>query len=129
MKRPARGGRNEGGRVTGGAVTGLERHLRPDWWKTLFSAVYLKTDGDVVESAAVTSREVDVFVEALGLETDARILDLCCGQARHLLELARRGFTELTGADRSSYLLRVARKRVRLAGVKIALNEGDARAL
>src|SRR5687768_5657323 len=128
MKRPAsRGG--DRGREESGPIDDLEAHLRPDWWKTLFSATYLKTDGDVVESLAVTSREVDVFVEALGLKPGDAILDLCCGQARHLLELWRRGFRNLSGADRSRYLLRVARKRARLSGAALTLHEGDARSL
>jgi D-alanine-D-alanine ligase len=125
MKRPAR----RVGRTAGGPIANLEEELRPDWWKTLFSATYLKTDADIVESADLTSGEVDAFVNAAALEPRDRMLDLCCGQARHLLELARRGFRDLTGVDRSRYLLRVARKRVRLAGASIVLREADARAL
>jgi D-alanine-D-alanine ligase len=112
-----------------GPVDDLEGHLRPDWWRTLFSATYLKTDGDVVESAALTKREVDVMVAALGLDQDQRVLDLCCGQARHLIELAARGFSNLTGMDRSRYLVRLARKRSLAAGARIGLHEGDARRL
>jgi D-alanine-D-alanine ligase len=112
-----------------GPIADLEGNLRPDWWKTLFSATYLKTDGDVVESADVTSREVDVFVEALGLKPAHRILDLCCGQARHLLDLWGRGFRNLVGADSSRFLIRLARKRARLAGATAVLREADARSL
>jgi D-alanine-D-alanine ligase len=112
-----------------GPIADLESSLRPDWWKTIFSATYLKTDGDVVESAAVTSGEVDAFIKALGLDPEDRILDLCCGQARHLLELAKRGFRRLAGADASTFLLRLAKKRARLAGTAIDLREADARAL
>src|SRR6478672_3126614 len=85
MSRPGRrggGGRKDGMR---GPIADLEGSLRPDWWKTLFSATYLKTDGDVVESAAVTAHEVEAFVQALRPDPGDRILDLCCGQARHLL--------------------------------------------
>lgn len=112
-----------------GPIEDLERHLRSDWWRTLFNATYLKTDGDVVESAVVTHGEIDAFLAAMRLEPKHRILDLCCGQARHLLELWRRGFRNLVGADRSPYLIRVARKRARLAGAPIALHEADARKL
>ena len=109
-----------------GPISDLEGQLRPDWWKTLFSATYLKTDGDVVENGPLTSREVDVFVEALGLRPLARILDLCCGQGRHLLELWQRGFRDLAGADSSRFLVRLARKRARLAAASMALHEADA---
>jgi D-alanine-D-alanine ligase len=129
MKRAARRVGGPGKPGTTGPVGDLEDHLRPDWWKTLFSATYLRTDGDVVESAAITSREVEVFVEVLGLDPMDRVLDLCCGQARHLIELARRGFGHLTGMDRSRYLVRLARRRARAAGARIKLHEGDARRL
>jgi hypothetical protein len=34
---------------TYGPISDLEKHLPTDWWATLFNAIYLKTDGDVVE--------------------------------------------------------------------------------
>ncbi len=110
-----------------GPVPDLERHLPNDWWMTLFNSLYLKTDGDVVENDANTAREVDFLIEAAGLEPNDRILDLCCGQGRHCLELARRGFRHVTGIDRSRYLVRLARKRAARAGLHVSFHEGDAR--
>src|SRR5436853_6695351 len=79
MKRPGRLGGEGGKDRVRGPIADLESNLRADWWKTLFSATYLKTDGDVVESADITACEVDAFVKALALEPKDRILDLCCG--------------------------------------------------
>jgi D-alanine-D-alanine ligase len=110
-----------------GPVSDLERHLPPDWWRTLFNSVYLKTDGDVVENDLNTRKEIDFLIECAGLDKNDRILDLCCGQARHTLELARRGFNHVTGLDRSRYLIRLARRRARAEGLTVALHEGDAR--
>ncbi len=110
-----------------GPVSDLERHLPADWWRNLFNSLYLKTDGDVVENLQNTVREVDLLVQTLGLEPQDRILDLCCGQGRHCLELARRGFTHLEGLDRSRYLIRLARRRAKRAGLSVAFHEGDAR--
>jgi len=112
-----------------GPVSDLERHLPREWWRSLFNSVYLKTDGDVVENQENTAREVDLLTEAAGLEPQDRILDLCCGQGRHCLELARRGFKNVTGLDRSRYLVRLARKRAGQAGLPITFREGDARKL
>ncbi|MCB9681311.1 MAG: methyltransferase domain-containing protein [Alphaproteobacteria bacterium] len=114
-------------RSTLGPVSDLERHLPADWWRDLFDALYLETDGDVVEDAAITRQEVDVFEQAAGLSPDDRILDLCCGQGRHTLELARRGYRALTGLDRSRYLVRLARRRARGANLDVRFREGDAR--
>lgn len=115
------------GARTVGPVPDLERHLPSDWWRTLFNSLYLKTDGDVVESDSNTRREVDLVVQAGLLDANDRILDLCCGQGRHALELARRGFRHVTGVDRSRYLIRLARKRARAGGFPVAFHEGDAR--
>ena len=61
-----------------GPVENLENYVSADWWRHIFNANYLRTDGDVVEDAEITAREIDVFIEALELDKDARILDLCC---------------------------------------------------
>jgi len=110
-----------------GPVSDLERHLPHDWWRRLFNSIYLKTDGDVVENHANTGREVDLLVQCAGLEPNDRVLDLCCGQGRHCLELSRRGFRHVTGVDRSRYLIRLARRRAKSDGLNITFHEGDAR--
>jgi D-alanine-D-alanine ligase len=89
--------------------------------------VYLKTDGDVVENDNNTVQEIDLLMRAAGLQKTDRVLDLCCGQGRHSLELARRGFAQVTGVDRSRYLIRLARKRAKQAGLPVNFHEGDAR--
>ncbi len=43
------------------------------------------------------------------------------------MELARRGFKNVVGIDRSSYLVRLARRRARQAGLTVSFHEGDAR--
>ena len=114
-KQPSAKRPKEFGPRTLGPVSDLERHLPPEWWKSLFNSLYLKTDGDVVENDINTVRDVDL------------ILDVCCGQGRHSLELARRGFGEVTGIDRSRYLIRLARKRARARNLPVTFSEGDAR--
>src|SRR5438067_8294928 len=55
-----------------------------------------------------------------------RILDVPCGQGRHAIELARRGY-DVTGVDLSPYLLDVAKARAETAGVEVRWLEGDMR--
>ena len=45
-----------------GPVADLEQHLPAEWWRKLFNALYVKTDGDVVENNENTRREVDFIV-------------------------------------------------------------------
>ncbi len=117
-------------RTTGtlGPVADLESHLPPEWWRELFDALYLKTDGDVVENDQNTTREVDILVDALELKKDETILDLCCGQGRHSIELAKRGYAHVHGFDRSQYLIRLARRRAKQANLNITFRQADARA-
>ena len=110
-----------------GPVSDLERHLPADWWRTLFNSIYLKTDGDVVENDANTQADIDLLIASTGITPGAYLLDVCCGQGRHALELARRGFRHIHGVDRSRYLIRLARKRAKEANLKIQFSEGDAR--
>lgn len=112
-----------------GPVPNLEEHVPPDWWRRIFNSVYLKTDSDVVGDPNITRSEVDLFVSTLNLPPDARILDLCCGQGRHTLELARRGFANVEGFDRSHYLIQKAKTTARSSGLRARFREGDARKL
>ena len=110
-----------------GPVADLESHLPAEWWRKLFNALYVKTDGDVVENSENTRREVDFIVSAAAIQSHSQILDLCCGQGRHCLELARRGFKNVMGVDRSRYLIRLAKKRAQNESLQVVFKEGDAR--
>lgn len=112
-----------------GPVADLEHHLPQEWWRELFDSIYLQTDGDVVENEANTRAEVDALIRATGIQPGDHLLDLCCGQGRHSIELAARGYLHIIGIDRSRYLIRLARKRARRRGLDISFREGDARKL
>jgi len=112
-----------------GPVSDLEEHVRPDWWRRIFNSIYLKTDADVVDDPNITRKEIDFFAEVLGLAPEDKILDLCCGQGRHSLELARRGYKNVEGLDRSHYLIHRAKTQARKEGLLLKFREGDARRL
>jgi len=112
-----------------GPVPNLEEHVHPSWWRNIFNSLYLKTDGDVVEDQKITSEETDLFLSILNLSKDDKILDLCCGQGRHSLELARREFRFVEGLDRSHYLIQRAKNQAKKEGLEVRFKEGDARKL
>ena len=112
-----------------GPIENLESYVKADWWRDIFNANYLRTDGDVVNDDNITRAEVDVLLELLKLRKDASILDLCCGQGRHVLEMARQGYEKVYGLDRSHYLIKRARSFARKEGLSVTLKEGDARKL
>jgi len=112
-----------------GPVSNLEEHVRPDWWRCVFNSIYLKTDADVVDDHNITRKEVQYFSELLRLLPEEKILDLCCGQGRHSLELARRSFKYVDGLDRSHYLVQKAKAQAKKEGLSLRFREGDARRL
>jgi len=123
--RKARGSRDN--RRSLGLVQDLEAHVKPDWWQRIFNAIYVKTDGDVIDDQQLTAAEVTLFADILKLKSEEAVLDLCCGQGRHTLELARRGFGYLEGLDRSHYLIQRAKVKARKEGLAVKFREGDAR--
>ncbi len=111
-----------------GPVAALEDHVQPDWWRKIFNPLYLKTDADVVSDPEITCREIDLFLGMLNVNADDTFLDLCCGQGRHALELARRGY-RVEGLDRSRYLIQKARTEAKNRFLSVRFKEGDARKL
>jgi SAM-dependent methyltransferase len=96
----------------------------PNWWQTGFGPGYLALyDAFLAERTPV---EVDQIEALLQLRPSQRILDLPCGQGRHAIELARRGY-EVTGVDLSPYMLGVARERADASGVRVSWLAGDMR--
>jgi len=112
-----------------GPVISLEEHVPPDWWSRIFNSLYLKTDSDVIDDRAITSQEVDLFSKILNLSPEDKVLDLCCGQGRHSLELSRRGFRYIEGLDRSHYLIQRAKMCAKREGLDVKFREGNARKL
>ncbi len=112
-----------------GPVEDLESYVKADWWRQIFNANYLRTDGDVVEDLSITRREIDLFLSVLEPYKSSVILDLCCGQGRHTLEMARRGYQNLFGLDRSHYLINRAKSINKKENLNVAFKEGDARKL
>lgn len=111
-----------------GPVPALEDYVHPEWWRRIFNSLYLKTDADVVEDSKITRQEADTFINILKLGSEDTILDLCCGQGRHVLELARRGF-KIEGLDRSRYLIQRAKAFAKKESLSVRFREGDARKL
>lgn len=115
-------------RKTLGPVPNLEAYVHPEWWRYIFNSMYLKTDADIVDDQHITRHEIEVFSRILNLSPEDKILDLCCGQGRHTLELTRRGY-KAEGLDRSHYLISRAKTTAKKEGLSTSFKEGDARNL
>jgi SAM-dependent methyltransferase len=85
----------------------LKFHLQHQWFETFFQ-------GPAVDfwtramTPALTLADVDFLEKAFGVQPGTRLLDVPCGNGRHSIELARRGY-RITGIDLSQELLAAAR--------------------
>ncbi len=127
--KPSLKNRRRAAHKTLGPVIDLVQHVPSDWWRGIFNSLYLKTDADYVCDANTTAREVDLALELLAITPTHRVLDLCCGQGRHTLELARRGFARVEGLDQSHYLIQKAKRDAKKAELPVVFSHGDAREL
>lgn len=98
-----------------------------NWWKDFFNDVYLTTDARSVCNASLTRKETNLLEETLDLKKNDRILDLCGGEGRHSMELARRGYADLTVLDYSTYLINSGKAAAKKSGLRIRFIKGDAR--
>ena len=96
--------------------------MKGDWWRTHFSAETMSGYG--LDSKS--SREVDGLLRLAHLKKGAAVLDLCCGEGRHAIPLAKRGF-RVTGLDYQREFLKTAHSAARAAGVRVEFVRADAR--
>ncbi len=90
-----------------------------DFWRELYPYMFPP------ERIAAAAGEVADII-ALTNVTGRSVLDLCCGPGRHSVEFAKSGF-QVTGVDRTQYLLDLARQRAGQAGVQVEWVLGDMR--
>jgi len=103
-----------------------QKAVDPDWWKHIFDETYLLTDARSIGNEWITRVETDLMERFLQVARDDPILDLCGGQGRHALELARRGYTNITTLDYSEYLLALGKQS---ADASVRFVRSDARCL
>jgi SAM-dependent methyltransferase len=94
-----------------------------DWTVGYFDDVYLELFP--FPEAAQTDEEVAALAHLLP-SPPAHVLDLACGQGRHAVRLAQRGY-QVVGVDTSRQFLEDAHRSADELGVKIDLVESDMR--
>jgi SAM-dependent methyltransferase len=99
---------------------------RRPWWEEIFDDEHIRSLPRY--SADQTRREVEFIERSLGVARGARVLDLGCGDGRHAVELAVRGF-EVVGLDLSLPMLARAGDHAQARAVKLNFIQGDMRDL
>jgi len=84
--------------------------------------------GDFGQIAQYSAKHAEEFVERLGIQNYAKVLDVACGTGNTAIPAARAG-AAVTGVDIAPNLLEQARQRVAAEGLTIQFEEGDAEQL
>ena len=101
-------------------------NVKHEWHKDFFmNSFYNPASPAAVAKAPM---EVGFVLKQLRLKKGSRLLDLCCGPARHSILLAKKGL-QVTGYDFSTDYLEEAAARAKKAKVKLTLLRGDMRRL
>jgi SAM-dependent methyltransferase len=95
------------------------------WWQTFFDGPWGEHQAQGYP-AERTRAETDFIVSALALAPGARVLDIPCGEGRHSIELAARGFAP-TAVDFNPKALAVAERNARERGVRVEFARADMR--
>ena len=93
------------------------------WYIRFFKGDYLRVYGHTLQQER-TDLETQFAIHALGLQPHHRVLDLCCGQGRHSIALAKTGL-DVTGVDLSTEMLDIAYETAAREGVS-PVNGGNA---
>lgn len=95
-----------------------------EWHKSFFKNSFYNPASPA--AVAKAPQEIAFVLKKLKLKKGAKVLDLCCGPARHSVLLAKKGL-DVTGYDYSAEYLKEAAQRAKKAGVKLRLMRGDMR--
>ena len=97
-----------------------------EWYKDWFAderylTLYKNRNNDEASEA------LDLIERTTSVDKTAAILDLACGAGRHSINLAKRGYNNITAIDLSPTLIREAIKQAKCEAVKINFIQQDMR--
>lgn len=98
-----------------------------EWWQSFFSGLWLEVQ-QAYKTHAETKKEADYIERLIGRKGGSELLNVPCGDGRLSVELALRGY-EVTGADITPELLRLAECKASTYHCTIALERHDMRQL
>lgn len=96
-------------------------HLRPNSAWYCFRARTRPTAEQVAEGERLAVSDIDFVEHETGMNQSSRVLEIGCAWGRHSLELAHRGYTQITSLDVCFKLVTYARERATQAGYALDL--------
>jgi len=101
----------------------MDTTIENDWYTDFFSGLNCEMWEKAV-SPEWTEREVDFLLTTLTVQPGASVLDIQCGNGRHLIELAKRGFRP-TGFDISAEFLTMLKEQAEAEQLSVQVIQGD----
>jgi SAM-dependent methyltransferase len=95
------------------------------WYVDFFRGDYLNVYGHMFTEERA-EKESSFVARVLELQPGAAVLDLCCGQGRHSVQLAKRGW-KVTGLDLNPEYLELAQRAAKAGRVAIETVAADMR--
>ena len=89
------------------------------FWREMYPYMFDK------QAFAAADEQVRKILKLTGVRRGA-VLDLCCGPGRHSVALTKRGF-QVTGVDRTRFLLNKARRHAKSARARVEFVRSDMR--
>jgi ubiquinone/menaquinone biosynthesis C-methylase UbiE len=105
----------------------MSKAINPKWYKELFEEMGIEYED--YPFTQNTENEVNWMVKEYLSNPEMKILDVGCGTGRHAINLATKGYKNITGIDLSPGLIKAAREVAKEKNVSIDFRVCDAREL
>jgi len=105
----------------------MSQNTNPQWYKEFFEEMGIEYED--YPFTQNTENEVNWMIKEYLTNPEMKILDVGCGTGRHAINLATKGYKNITGIDLSPGMIRAARGAAKEKNVSIDFRVGDAREL
>ena len=105
----------------------MSESMNPKWYKELFEEMGIEYED--YPFTKNTENEVEWMIKEYLTNPEMKILDVGCGTGRHAINLATKGYKNITGIDLSPSLIRAAKKVAKEKNVQVDFRVCDAREL
>jgi 2-polyprenyl-3-methyl-5-hydroxy-6-metoxy-1,4-benzoquinol methylase len=101
--------------------------MNPEWYKEFFEEMGIEYEDYCFTQN--TENEVKWMIKEYLTNPEMKILDVGCGTGRHAINLATKGYKNITAVDLSPGLIKAAKETAKKKNVQVDFRLGDAREL
>ena len=105
----------------------MTENMNPQWYKEFFEEMGIEYED--YPFTQNTENEVRWMVKEFLINPEMKILDVGCGTGRHAINLATKGYKNITGIDLSPSMIRAAQAVAEEKKAPVDFRVGDAREL